>query len=88
MARVDLADNAGAGNGAEAIWPGGKGYFFAEATWGGGNTKLQMKNPRGTWFDVPGTTLAANGVAAFDIPAGMIRAVTATATGVYAYAVK
>lgn len=86
--RADLAENAGAGNGTAKSWPGGKGYFMAKATWGGGNAKLQMQMPTGDFIDVPNATLSANGCVAIDIPAGQIRVVITTLTAVYAYAVK
>ena len=85
--RVDLATNAGAGNGAECEWRGGQGLFMAEATWGGGSAKLQMKSPNGTWIDVPSASLTANGMYVFNLPQCDIRVVIATATACYAYAV-
>lgn len=67
-------------------WKGGKGLFLAEATWGGGSAKLQMKSPNGTYIDVPNVSLTANGMIAFDLPGGQIKVVIATSTHVYAYA--
>ena len=86
--KITLLSNASAGNGTAAIWPGGKGIFMAEATWGGGSAKLQMQTPNGTWIDVDGVSLTANGTKAIDIPAGQIRAVTATASAAYVYAIR
>ena len=87
-AKFVLAENATTGNGSAANWPGGKGLFMAEATWGGGSAKMQFQSPNGTWIDYPATALAANGAYAIDLPAGQIRAVIATATACYAYAVR
>ena len=84
--RLDLLSNASA-TGSAAQWPGGKGVFAAEATWGGGTVKLQMKSANGTWLDVASNSLTANGITSFELPAGEIRANVATATAVYAYAV-
>lgn len=92
-AALVLASNAGAGNGAAQDWPGGMGKFFAEATWGGGSAKLEQQTPNGTWVPValPYTStqvsLTANGSLDFYAPAGPIRAVIATATAAYVYAV-
>jgi hypothetical protein len=66
------------------IWPGGKGFFCAEATWGGGSVKLQVKMPNGTYADVASSTLSANGGLMVELPAGDVKAVVATATAVYA----
>jgi hypothetical protein len=85
--RVDLLSNASA-TGSAGTWPGGKGAFLAEATWGGGTIKLQMQTPQGTWVDVADTSLTANGHKVFEIPAGQIRANLATATAAYAWAVR
>lgn len=69
-------------------WEGGNGAFYAEGTFGGGSVRLQTQSPNGTWMDVgAGTTLTANGVGGFSLPAGSIRALVATATAVFAYAV-
>lgn len=83
--RGTLLENASA-TGAAVKWPGGRGVFMAEATWGGGSVKLQMQTPNGTFVDIDGASLTANGTKAFDAPAGFIKAVVATATAVYAYA--
>lgn len=83
---VILATNATTGNGAAKDWLGGKGLYFAEATWGGGSAKLQFISPNGTWIDYPSGSLSANGAIIFDLPVGQIRAVIATASATYAYA--
>ena len=80
-----LASNAGAGNGTAANWVGGRGIFIAEATWGGGSAKLQIQSPNGTWVDVDGITLSANGTKQFVLPRGLIRTVIATASAAYIY---
>lgn len=87
--RADLLSNAGAGNGTAHQWPGGKGYFVAEtSSWSAGSAKLQMQTPQGSWIDVPSVSLSANGAVAIDLPAGMVRAVVATSTAVYAWAIR
>ena len=85
--RIDLCENAGAGNKAAKECKGGRYYLMAEATWGGGNIKLQFQTPNGTWIDVPSSTLSANNGTAIELPQGQIRAVVTTATAVYAYLV-
>lgn len=68
-------------------WPGGRGVFMAEATWGGGTVKLQYEGPNGTGIDAGSdTTLTANGGGVFELPGCRIRAHVATATAVYATA--
>lgn len=65
-------------------WDGGRGVFSVVATFGGGNVQLQYLGPDGsTWLNV-GASLTANGLAAFELPPGRIRAAVTTATGVYA----
>ena len=83
-ARIDLLSNASADS-AEFDWPGGTGVMYCEATWGGGTVKLQTKSPNGTWMDVgSATTFTANGVGAFLLPAGPVKAAVTTATAVFA----
>lgn len=80
-----LLDNASA-TGNPARWNGGRGVFSAVATFGGGNVQLQYLGPNGsTWLNV-GSALTADGLAAFELPPGQIRAAVVTATGVYARA--
>lgn len=85
-ANLTLAANATTSNGAAVAWPGGKGVSTAEATWGGGTAKLQFKTLNGTWVDVPNCSHSANGTLPFELPAGEIRTVIATATACYHYA--
>jgi hypothetical protein len=92
--RLDLLNNAGAGNGASFDWPGGDGVFFVEsATFGGGNVALQIQGPNLNWFPVVScatTTpieITSPGMANFRAPAGPMRAVSTTATAVFASAV-
>lgn len=85
---IVLASNASA-TGAWFMWPGGRGEFRVEATWGGGTVKLQCKGPNGTEQDVGvNTTLTADGGGIFDLGAGEIRCYIDTATGVYAMALR
>ena len=85
---VTLASNAGAGNGTAATWAGGQGAYIAEATWSGGSAKLQFQTPQGTWVDYPSGSLSANGLISFTLPPAQIRVVIATASAVYAYAIR
>lgn len=89
--KLTFAENATSS--ATLLWPGGRGSFMAKATWGGGSVKLQTLMPDlATWIDVKndaGTaiSLSADGMLLFDLPPGQVKAVIATATAVYAYAV-
>lgn len=85
---VTLLSNAGTGNGSDVSYPGGKSAFIAEATFGGGSVKLQIKLPQGTYADVTSATLSAAGMYVTDLPAGTYRAVATTATAVYASLVR
>ena len=83
---LTLLSNASA-TGSAVAWPGGRGLFSAEATWGGGTVKLQFKSANGTWIDVgTASTLTANGIVGFELPMCQIRIDVTTATAVYAYA--
>lgn len=85
---IVLASNASA-TGNWFAWPGGRGEFRVEGTFGGGTVKLQCKGPNGTAQDVgTDTTLTASGGGIFELGAGEIRANIATATGVYAMALR
>jgi hypothetical protein len=85
---IVLASNASA-TGAWVPWPGGRGEFRVEATFGGGTVKLQCKGPNGTAQDVgTDTTLTASGGGIFELGAGEIRCNIATATAVYAMALR
>lgn len=85
---ITLLSNASA-TGNWVAWPGGRGEFRVQATWGGGEVKLQCKGPNGTEQDV-GTdvTLDADGGGIFELGAGEIRAAVTTATAVYAVALR
>ena len=76
-----------AGNGPERVWQwGGAGIFAAEAgTWGGASVKLQAKGPNGSWIDVAGVSLGANGFVAFSAAkhAALRGVVTGTPTDLY-----
>lgn len=84
---ITLAENAAAGTGSSKSVPGGKFLFMAEATWGGGNAKLQVQTPNGTWIDVPNSTLSANNMVQLEIPRGQARVVFTTGSALYAYLV-
>lgn len=86
--RIDFLSNAAAGNGVSKSYKGGKIALYAEATWGGGNVKLQFQSPQGTWIDVPSSTLSANGFVILEVPPGQYRAVVTTASAAYASAVE
>lgn len=66
-------------------WPGGKGFFSAAATFGGGFINLEYLLPDGTSWGTAGN-LTANGGVEFDLPPGTIRAVCNTATAAYVMA--
>jgi len=84
-----LHENAGAGNGSDVQLSGGVYVLAAEATWGGGNVKLQVKLSQGNYADVSSATLSANGItAALSLPPGTYRGVVTTSTGVYARMVR
>lgn len=86
---VVLLENAGTGNGADKVVnAGGKFAFMAEATFGGGTVKLQVKLPQDTYADVTSASLTAAGMVNVDLPPGTYRAVATTATANYARLVK
>lgn len=76
----------GSADSAEFYWQGGTGVMYAEATWNAGGVKLQTKSPNGTWMDVgTAVTFTANGVGAFVLPPGPIKAViTGAPSAIYA----
>ncbi len=88
---VELLDNAAATS-AGAYWAGGRGFFTAVATFGGGSVTLQYLGPDNTtWLvaqqpDATDAALTANGGVLFELPPGQIRAAVVTATAVYARA--
>lgn len=83
-----LANEAGTGQWKE--WPGGCGLFSVDsATFGGGSVSLEYRLPGRNATPVGGDAiLSAVGGCVFDLPGCEIRAVAATATAVYALAVK
>lgn len=83
-----LLDNAAAGTGNAKTITGGHYMFMCEATWGGGNIKLQIQYPGGTWVDVASSTISANGMLPFFLPPSSVRAVAATSTANYARLVR
>ena len=88
--RHELLTNASA-TGQSFIWPGGTGVFIAQASnWNAGSIALQLKTPQGSWLDVGiDTTLSADGMGAFILPPGEIRAeiFDGPPSGVYAWAI-
>jgi hypothetical protein len=87
--RLDLLSNASA-TGAPARWPGGRGSFLAEGSFGGASVSFQVKGPNGSWLDVGAeVTLTAPGVGNFELPEGDVRAAVAggSPSGLYAVAV-
>lgn len=85
--RLDFFSNSAAGTSAQKFWKGGKLFFYAEATWGGGNVKLQFISPHGTAIDVASSTISANGGLVFELPPGLYQAVGATASAIYCSAI-
>ena len=86
---VTLASAKGPGNGADCQWVGGKGSFVAQSPlWSGGSAKLQFQGPLGSYIDYPSGSLSADGIIAFELPACIIRVVTATTASVSAVAAR
>ena len=84
---IVLASNASA-TGDWFMWPGGRGEFRVEGSFPG-TVKLECKGPNGTAQDVGvNTTLTAAGGGLFELGAGEIRCNIATATAVYAMALR
>ena len=84
---IVLASNASA-TGNWFQWPGGRGEFRVEGSFPG-TVKLECKGPNGTAQDVGvNTTLTASGGGLFELGAGEIRCNIATATAVYAMALR
>lgn len=83
-----LTSSAASGAGAVFQWGGGNGSFEVSATaFGGATISLQAKNQDGTFTDVTGTGLTANGRVTFSLPPCSIRAnATAAPTGANAAA--
>jgi hypothetical protein len=68
-------------------WPGGKGVFSAQATWGGGTVALQFQiADDSTWITPTDGSLTADGAFIFELPPCLIRVAITTATGVDARA--
>lgn len=90
---LKIAENAGASTGSDFAWPGSSGggaktAFIAEATWGGGNIKLQLKTANGTYIDVPSGSITANNILFLDLPPGTYRHVITTSSAVHAWLVR
>jgi hypothetical protein len=87
-ASVELLADASATSSAKQ-WPGGKGVFAVKATFGGGSVALQFQLPdSSTWITPTDGSLTADGGFVFELPPCYIRASVATATAVYATAVR
>lgn len=88
--KLDFFKNAAAGTSPSFYWKGGKFVHVAQATWGGGNVKLQYQSLDGTtWVDVASSTLSANGMSAvLELPPCMLQAVAATGSAFYSSAVE
>lgn len=88
-----LLTNASA-TGSAVNWAGGRGFFSAVATFGGGSVSLQYLAPDNTTWITASTvagaaaTLTATGGLLFELPPGQIRASVVTATAVYADAAR
>lgn len=86
---AQLLSNASA-TGPAVYWAGGRGFFQALATFGGGSVTLEyLGADSATWIaasNIAGSaaTLSAAGGMLVDLPPGQIRASVATATAVYA----
>lgn len=77
------------GTSAAFAWPGGEGFFFGVATFGGGFIDLQYVAPDGTtWLTLAANQLTANGGSLFKLPPCQIRAVANTATACYVMAAR
>lgn len=65
----------------KVFWPGGKGTFAGEGTFGGGTLKLQWRpDANWTYIDVASASLTAAGYKNFEIAKGEIRIDLAGAT--------
>ena len=86
-ASLQLLKNASATS-AVFQWPGGRGWFSAKATWGGGSVGLQYMLPDNTTYVAAHTALTADGGVAFELPPCTVKCVVTTATAVYAQAAR
>ena len=80
-----LLSNGSATSG-DFLWPGGRGAFVVNATFGIGSVTLQMLGPNGTTYVNAAAALTADGMVAFELPQCRIRAFVASATAIYAVA--
>lgn len=67
-------------------WPGGRGWFSAKGTWGGGNATLKFLLPDGITYAQACAPLTADGGVAFELPPCSVFVDVTTATAVYARA--
>ena len=84
---VTLLSNASA-TGDAAKWPGGRGTFMVDGTFGGGTVTLSVLGPDGSSFVSVGedAALTAEGVVNFDLPPCSIKAVVSGGTPSALYA--
>lgn len=70
--RIDLLSNQAADSAVKVVSPGGRFFWFSQATWGaGGGLKLQIAMPDGTTYgDIDGAVMEADGMKTVDLPAG------------------
>ena len=86
MERIDLLSNASASSdGTHQVKVGGRYIWACEGTFNGGSYQLQAKNANGTFTDIAGATLSANGFIELMIaPGTFIKAVeTGTTSAMY-----
>jgi len=71
---VSLASNVAAVADQPAVaWSGGRAALVIEATTYPTTVGLQMQSVSGKWVAVSTTNITADGVYAFDVPAGQVR---------------
>lgn len=64
-------------------WPGGKGVFSVQATWGGGTVAFQFQiADDSTWLTPTDGSLTADGAFIVELPPCLVRVSITTATGV------
>ena len=84
---ISLASNAtGAADGSEVQWTGGRGCLVIQATTYPTVCKLQLAAQNGVFVNVDPSDFSANGVYAYDLPAGTYKLSMSggTVAGVYA----
>jgi len=61
-------------------WPGGKGMMICGGTWDSGTATLYLSPDAGTTYLTTGEVLTADGVNAFELPAGKLKLGVACST--------